>query len=100
MDPTLPSGLAPDAPADSGPGVRRKIVDRIGVEWEVWRCVPASPKGGLTAAYASGWLTFESAEGEKRRLAPAPGEWRTMSEEALHALLVAAKPALGRRAAR
>lgn len=26
-----------------------------------------------------GWLVFESSEGEKRRLAPYPPDWRTMS---------------------
>lgn len=93
MDSSSPSGLAPDLPADCGPSVRRTLVDRTGVRWEVWCCIPATAKGGLTTAYAAGWLTFESAAGEKRRHAPAPRDWRTMSDEALRDLLGAAKPA-------
>ena len=93
MDSSSPSGLAPEIAADCGPGVRRTLVDRAGVRWEVWRCVPASAKGGLASAYASGWLTFESAS-EKRRHAPAPRDWRTLPDEILRDLLGTAKPAL------
>ena len=98
MDSSSLSGLAPDVLTDCGPGVRRTLVDRAGVRWEVWCCVPVSGKAGLTAAYASGWLTFESARGEKRRHAPAPPGWRAMSDETLRELLGTAKPALRARA--
>lgn len=38
----------------------------------------ASKLGGRVAAeLQNGWLCFESATGEKRRLAPIPGAWQT-----------------------
>jgi hypothetical protein len=40
----------------------------------------------LPGQYAHGWLCFES-EGEKRRLAPLPVDWETMSETTLTSLL-------------
>jgi len=99
MDSSSPAGLASEPAAECGPGVRRTLVDRAGARWEVWCCIPASGKAGLTAAYASGWLTFEAATGEKRRHAPAPRDWRSMSDEVLRELLAGAKPALHARAA-
>jgi hypothetical protein len=62
----------------------RNFVDTVGVEWTVREI--AGP--ALTEALAKmlehdrrrgGWLVFESSEGEKRRLAPYPPDWRTMS---------------------
>jgi len=99
MESTTSFDAAPDLPPDSGPGVRRSLLDDAGMEWEVWCCVPAAKKGGLTPDYARGWLTFESASGEKRRHAPAPADWRTVSDDSLRILLIAAKPARQRRTA-
>ena len=62
----------------------RTFVDTVGLEWTVREI--ASPT--LTDMLArllehdrrlGGWLVFESSEGEKRRLAPYPPDWRTMS---------------------
>jgi hypothetical protein len=62
----------------------RTFTDTVGVEWTVREI--ASPE--LTGTLAKlmehdrrrgGWLVFENAEGEKRRLAPYPPDWRTMS---------------------
>jgi hypothetical protein len=62
----------------------RTFVDNVGVEWTVR--VVAVPK--MTATLEKllehdrrrgGWLVFESADGEKRRLAPYPPDWRTLS---------------------
>jgi hypothetical protein len=65
------------------PQTSRNFVDSVGVEWVVREI--ATPK--LTGTLArlldhdrrrGGWLVFET-EGEKRRLAPYPPDWRTMS---------------------
>lgn len=62
----------------------RTFVDTVGLEWTVREI--GSPK--LSKALErflendrrrGGWLVFESVEGEKRRLAPYPPDWRTMS---------------------
>lgn len=62
----------------------RTYTDSVGVAWTVSEI--SSPE--LTATLArilehdrrlSGWLVFDSDEGEKRRLAPYPPDWRTMS---------------------
>jgi hypothetical protein len=62
----------------------RSFTDAVGVEWAVREI--GSPK--LTETLAKllehdrrrgGWLVFESNEGEKRRLAPYPPDWRTVS---------------------
>jgi hypothetical protein len=62
----------------------RTYVDNVGVEWTVREI--ASPGMGDVVAKAlehdrrrGGWLVFESVEGEKRRLAPYPPDWRTIS---------------------
>lgn len=66
------------------PEATRTFVDSVGLEWTIREI--ASPT--LTSAMAKvldhdrrrgGWLVFESSEGEKRRLAPYPPDWRTMS---------------------
>ena len=63
----------------------RAFTDSVGVDWTVREI--ASPQ--LTQAQAkvlrwdrrrSGWLVFESNEGDKRRLAPYPPDWRTISK--------------------
>jgi len=62
----------------------RTFVDSVGLEWTVREI--STPKLGETVAKMlqhdrrrGGWLVFESTEGEKRRLAPYPPDWRTMS---------------------
>ena len=66
------------------PDLSRAYVDSEGVEWTVREI--ATPM--LTEKLATmleedrrrgGWLVFESGEGEKRRLAPYPPDWRTLS---------------------
>ena len=66
------------------PDATRTFTDSVGLEWTIREI--ASPS--LTSAMAKvldhdrrqgGWLVFESSEGEKRRLAPYPPDWRTMS---------------------
>jgi len=97
-------GLAPEAPPahiycarrdDAAPPtwtlsfmpqrqLSRTFIDSVGVEWTVQEI--ATPELSETLARIlehdrrlGGWLVFESADGEKRRLAPYPPDWRTMS---------------------
>jgi len=62
----------------------RSFTDAVGVEWEVREI--GSPMMSQTLAKlleqdrrSGGWLVFQSTEGEKRRLAPYPPDWRTVS---------------------
>ena len=83
----------------------RKFIDEDGVKWEVWEVGNPAIHGSLTAQLLaerrrSGWLVFESATGEKRRLAPYPSDWATVSDfELAHwcAKAVRVPPAPGRR---
>jgi hypothetical protein len=62
----------------------RSFTDSVGVNWTVREI--GSPTLTQTLAKVlktdrrrSGWLVFESSEGDKRRLAPYPPDWRTVS---------------------
>jgi hypothetical protein len=62
----------------------RAFTDSVGVDWTVREI--GSPTLTETLAKVlhsdrrrSGWLVFESSEGDKRRLAPYPPDWRTVS---------------------
>lgn len=66
------------------PRVSRQYVDSCGVEWTVREIGTVTLGRGVARVLEndrrrSGWLVFESVEGEKRRLAPYPPDWRTMS---------------------
>jgi hypothetical protein len=74
----------------------RHFTDERGVRWSVREIIPASmisaPRVALARpAYQSGWLLFEC-EGEKRRLAPYPPEWRELPEAELETLCDGAHP--------
>jgi hypothetical protein len=61
----------------------RAFTDSVGVEWTVREIATLKLSSAMSRLLAtdrrkSGWLVFE-AEGEKRRLAPYPPDWRTMS---------------------
>ena len=63
----------------------RAFTDSVGVDWTVREI--GSPTLTETLAKVlhsdrrrSGWLVFESSEGDKRRLAPYPPDWRTISK--------------------
>jgi len=62
----------------------RSFTDSVGLEWTVREI--SSPTLTHTLAKLlehdrrrGGWLLFESAEGDKRRLSPYPPDWRTVS---------------------
>jgi hypothetical protein len=62
----------------------RTFVDTVGLEWTVREIAtpPMSESAGKLLEHdrrRGGWLVFESVDGEKRRLAPYPPDWRTMS---------------------
>jgi hypothetical protein len=73
----------------------REFRDEAGIEWKV----SLTPRGSdavsrehlIPEAYREGWLVFESST-EKRRLAPVPADWETISPEALIALCAKASP--------
>ena len=80
----------------------REFRDANGVEWRVWATIPETsalgrvdygPLGGLEA----GWLTFECAEG-RRRLAPFPADWHTLTDAELERFCLEAKAPPLRRA--
>jgi hypothetical protein len=67
----------------TAPQSSRAFVDSVGVEWLVREIATPKLSASLSRLLQSdrrrgGWLVFE-AEGEKRRLAPYPPDWRTMS---------------------
>lgn len=75
----------------------RSFTDSVGLQWTVREI--GSPT--LTATLAkvlekdrrrSGWLVFESSDGDKRRLAPYPPDWRTMSTFELERWCMKATP--------
>jgi hypothetical protein len=63
----------------------RTFTDTVGVEWTVCEIGSPSLTGTLAKVLerdrrVGGWLVFESGEGDKRRLAPYPPDWRTVSQ--------------------
>ena len=68
----------------SEPDHSRTFTDAVDVEWTVREISSPSLSGTLARVLEgdrrkSGWLVFESADGDKRRLAPYPPDWRTVS---------------------
>jgi hypothetical protein len=66
------------------PQISRRFVDSCGVEWTVREIASGTLSTTVAKIFEndrrrSGWLVFESNDGEKRRLAPYPPDWRTMS---------------------
>jgi hypothetical protein len=74
----------PDAPSAPSADVTRTLVDSVGVRWTIYEIVPEQVLARFIALLPhrerrGGWLLFEAEDGERRRLAPYPPEWRTMS---------------------
>ena len=71
----------------------REFRDDTGVEWVVFLTARSVARDQhLPEAYREGWLAFESAHGEKRRLAPVPKDWEALSDLELTALWARATP--------
>ena len=77
----------------------RQFRDEAGVEWQVSLTARGSDavsrEHALPEAYREGWLVFESAQ-QKRRLAPVPPNWESLSAAALAALCARALPQVTR----
>jgi hypothetical protein len=74
----------------------RRFTDARGTRWSVREIIPESmstaPRVALARPeYSDGWLLFQS-EGEKRRLAPYPRDWRDLPEGGLESLCDRAHP--------
>ena len=67
----------------------RVFKDGNGESWRVWNTVPISG-AVINPGFDKGWLTFESASGALRRLAPVPDGWEDFSSERLDLLCRAA----------
>ena len=83
----------------------RELRDGHAVVWQVWDVRPswlaatkqvnaasASARPLLQPALADGWLTFESASGERRRVVPIPDGWDALDDTGLDRLLTLATP--------
>ena len=65
--------------------------DADGVEWVVFFTARSIARDQhLPEEYREGWLAFESSSGEKRRLAPVPSDWESVSDGELATLCVRA----------
>jgi hypothetical protein len=81
---TTPSARMSPAPTIMHLESSRTFVDDVGVEWTVREVAVPTMTATLGKLLEherrrGGWLVFESADGEKRRLAPYPPDWRTLS---------------------
>ena len=76
----------------------RQFHDAAGIEWTVWEVdsshLASSPERlvYLESALVQGWLAFESASGDRRRLAPFPHGWEESTDGQLRGLLARARP--------
>lgn len=62
----------------------RSFTDTVGLEWTVREISSPSLPPALARVLErdrrrGGWLVFESSEGDKRRLAPYPSDWHTLT---------------------
>ena len=78
----------------------REFRDDNGAEWVVFLTARSVARAQhLPEEYREGWLVFESASGEKRRLAPVPSNWDTLSDRDLSRLCARAAPQSARKKA-
>jgi hypothetical protein len=79
----------------------RFVDDADGVEWTIWEVKPslrsvsgasATSLPNLSDTLRDGWLTFQN-QMERRRVAPAPAGWHTMSDAELLRMLSSARAA-------
>jgi hypothetical protein len=79
----------------------REFRDDAGGVWVVFLTARTVARDQhLPEEYREAWLAFESAHGEKRRVAPVPKDWESLTDQELSALCAQAiPPALRRKAA-
>jgi hypothetical protein len=75
----------------------RTFIDSVEVEWTVREIGSPELTGTLARVLEkdrrrTGWLVFESGDGDKRRLAPYPPDWRTVSTFELERWCMRATP--------
>jgi hypothetical protein len=63
----------------------RTFTDEVGTEWVVREIANATMPTSLQKLLGpdrrrSGWLAFQSAGGERRRLSPYPSDWATVTD--------------------
>lgn len=68
----------------------REFTDLEGRLWRVWDTRPEKPQL-VRAGFENGWLSFETDDGEKCRLAPLPADWFGLEDAALSELLNVAR---------
>ena len=78
----------------------REYTDASGMRWTVWSVSsdalhPATRSEDFLRQFASGWLCFEAANGQKRRLIEYPQGWDSLSDEQLRLLCDRAVPRSG-----
>jgi hypothetical protein len=89
-----PGSASPAAPASA---LSRQFVDSVGLRWTVFEIVPEAALARFIsllphAERRTGWLLFESEDGDRRRLAPYPADWRTMAHFELERWCMRAMP--------
>ena len=78
----------------------REFRDDAGVQWVVFLTARSVARDHhLPEQYREGWLAFESAHGEKRRLAPVPQDWESLTDRELSALCAQATAPVPRKRA-
>ena len=85
----------------------RSVLDASGVEWQVWEVRPSwagrrtptegmpavdTPRPSLAPQLEAGWLTFQSPQGDRRRIVPIPAGWEALDQPGLLRLLMRADP--------
>ena len=74
-----------------------EFTDGLGVRWTVWEIENPGFSEKLLSLFPhperrTGWLLFESANGERRRLSPYPANWRTLGNFGLATQCLLATP--------
>ncbi|GAC1659505.1 MAG: hypothetical protein NVS4B3_27970 [Gemmatimonadaceae bacterium] len=76
------------------------FIDGSGVHWEVRELQSPglqgiAPEQMSLPEFRNGWLLFTADNGERRRLAPFPADWRSLSHHGLASLAARARRAPG-----
>lgn len=92
--------MTPRLALDATPSVTRHFTDSVGVHWTVYGIIPSAALQDVIALFPhperrAGWLLFESPDGDRRRLAPFPADWRTISPFELERWCMKATPVTG-----
>ena len=78
----------------------REFRDEAGVKWVVFFTARSVARDQhLPEEYREGWVAFESAHGEKRRLAPVPKDWEALTDRELGLVCGQATPQAPRKKA-